>query len=96
MNDIRHYLNLIEETTIGHNGGPAPITLEFDGKSMGDKVYRIMQGGNRLGIAYGKYRPPKPGYAGATTFSAELKGKKFFGSRARLLTWVEKLFADDV
>jgi hypothetical protein len=78
------------------NGGPVPITLLFSGKSLGERVYAIRQGDRKLGIAFAKYTAPKPGYAGGTTFTSQMKNDSFVGSRDRLLAWVAQKTASDI
>lgn len=88
---MRDLLNIVE----GDNGGPVAIKLVPDGKHLGQKVYRAMQGDKKLGLAYARYKAPKAGEASGTTFTMEFCGKSFSGSRARLMAWLEKATSAD-
>jgi hypothetical protein len=103
MRDLMNVVALLFENkqpfAVGHND-PPKIRLVKTGKTpLGSKTYDtydVFVGERKVGMAFGRYMPKKPGMAAGHIFRMTLKGQDFNGSKARLLAWIEKITRDDI
>jgi len=96
--DMRHLINLVE-SQVGHNNPPEDeISLVPNGKMGSEKFYIIKLNGKKIGTAFAKYKAPKPGHAGGTTFTAVMKGDHHLhgGSKTNLLKAIKNYIDENL